>query len=135
MAGIGRLRQKTVTIQTPILLLPGFRGSGAAHWQTLWAQSDPAMRIVRQRNWDEPDLNDWLETLHDYISACDIAPVVIAHSLACSLVAHWVRSQDRGIAAALLVAPSDVDSPAHTPQAVRGFAPMPLGRFPFRSIV
>lgn len=33
------------------------------------------------------------------------------------------------------MAPADVDSPAHTPDEVRGFSPMPLARFPFPSIV
>ena len=36
---------------------------------------------------------------------------------------------------ALLVAPADVDSRAHTPDEVRSFRPMPLARLPFPSIV
>jgi predicted alpha/beta hydrolase family esterase len=39
------------------------------------------------------------------------------------------------VKSALLVAPADVDSPAHTPDEVRGFGPMPLARLPFPSIV
>lgn len=39
------------------------------------------------------------------------------------------------VRAALLVAPADVDSPAHTPPETRGFAPMPLARLPFPATV
>lgn len=122
-------------INNPILILPGLGSSGAEHWQSLWEASNPAFRRVVQRDWDHPDLEVWLETLNRSIVACKAAPVVVAHSLACSLVAHWVAKYVHGIKAALLVSPSDVESPARTPPEVRGFAPMPLVRFPFPSIV
>jgi predicted alpha/beta hydrolase family esterase len=38
-------------------------------------------------------------------------------------------------AGALLVAPADVDSPAHTADEVRNFSPIPLVPLPFPSIV
>ena len=101
----------------------------------MWEAADPAFRRVVQRDWENPELADWLETLHRHIAACGAAPVLVAHSLACSLVAHWVKSFGRGVKAALLVSPSDVDSPAHTPAEVRSFGPIPLARFPFPSIV
>lgn len=125
----------SVMINSPVLILPGLGSSGSEHWQSLWEASNPAFRRVVQRDWDHPDLGDWLNTLNKHIAACKTAPVVVAHSLACSLVAHWVERHGRGIKAALLVSPSDVESPAHTPPEVRGFAPMPLLRFPFPSIV
>lgn len=119
----------------PVLIVPGLGGSGPAHWQSLWAASDPAFCRVVQRDWAQPDLAEWLATLHRHIAGCEAAPVLVAHSLACSLVAHWVQRFGQGVAAALLVSPSDVDSPAHTPTEVRGFSPIPLVRFPFPSIV
>jgi predicted alpha/beta hydrolase family esterase len=90
---------------------------------------------VSQRRWDKPDLQEWLESLHRQITGSRRPPVLVAHSLGCSLVAHWVETFGRGVKAALLVCPSDVDSPAHTPPEVRGFSPMPLVPFPFQSIV
>lgn len=121
--------------QTPILIVPGYRDSGPQHWQSLWATDYPNCRRVIQRDWEHPELADWLVTLQRYIHSFQTAPVVVAHSLACSLVAHWSSSYGRGVKAGLLVAPSDVDSPAHTPAAVRGFSPMPLAQLPFPSIV
>jgi len=49
-------------------------------------------------DWDNPELTEWLETLHKYIDRCGAAPVLVAHSLACSLVAHWVKSFGCGVA-------------------------------------
>lgn len=120
---------------TPVLIVPGYRGSGPGHWQSLWEASDRVCRRVVQRDWDHPELSDWLETLNGHIAACQAAPVIVAHSLACSLVAHWAQRYGQGVKAALLVSPSDVDSPSHTPAEVRGFSPMPVARFPFPSIV
>lgn len=119
----------------PILIVPGFRGSGPLHWQSLWEDSDRAFQRASQRDWDEPNLREWLASLHHHITEFATPPVLVAHSLGCSLVAHWVKTFGHGVRAALLVCPSDVDSPAHTPSEVRGFSPMPLVPFPFRSIV
>ena len=70
---------------------------------------------------------------------CARAGVLVAHSLGCALVAHaarrWPALIARAVRAALLVAPADVDSPAHTPPETRGFAPMPLARLPFPATV
>lgn len=89
-----------------------------------------------QDDWLEPRLDDWLAALDRAIRGCAAPPALAAHSLACSLVAHWAALHPRvDVRAALLVAPADVESPAHTPDAVRNFSPIPLGRLPFPSIV
>ena len=119
----------------PVLLVPGLHGSGPGHWQSLWEASRPGCRRVVQRDRDKPDLAEWLDTLNRHVAACETEPVLVAHSLACSLVAHWVKVFGRGVKAALLVSPSDVESPAQTPPEVRGFGPIPLIRLPFPSIV
>jgi uncharacterized protein len=129
---------------TPILILPGYGDSGPDHWQSYWERADPACRRVVQDDWLEPRLADWLATLDRYVRECDSPPVLVAHSLACALVAHWAtRAGEMGghvgaphpVKGALLVAPADVDSPAHTPDEVRGFSPIPLVRLAFPSIV
>lgn len=122
-------------MSTPILMLPGLGNSGPDHWQSLWELSGRPVRRVVQRDWDRPELGEWLAALERHVTACATPPVLVAHSLACSLVAHWVRNGGHRIKAALLVAPSDVDSPMHTPPEVRGFSPIPLAPFPFPSIV
>lgn len=127
--------ENTALLNTPVLIVPGYRGSGPEHWQSMWEVSDPVFRRVVQRDWNRPELSDWLETLNDHIAACEAPAVIVAHSLACSLVAHWAQRYGRGVKAALLVSPSDVDSPSHTPAEVRSFSPMPLAPLPFSSTV
>ena len=119
----------------PVVILPGLGSSGPEHWQTLWEKRNPAFVRVEQRDWDHPNREEWVAALDAYISRQTVPPVLVAHSLACAVVAHWAARHDRPVHGALLVSPSDVDSPAHTPEEVRGFSPMPLRRLPWRSIV
>lgn len=93
------------------------------------------MRRVIQDDWLLPKLADWVARLEEEARACVTPPVLVAHSLACSLVAHWAIRSGARAAGALLVAPADVDSPAHTPDEVRNFSPIPLLPLPFSSIV
>jgi hypothetical protein len=126
-----------------ILVLPGLGGSGPAHWQTLWEARDPRCVRVEQRDFDRPARDEWVETLDRAIAAAAPARVVlVAHSLACALVAHWAARHARGPGAtstvvdgALLVAPADVDAPERTPPETRGFAPIPKQRLSFAATV
>ena len=120
---------------TPILILPGYADSGPDHWQSHWERADPACRRVVQDDWLEPRRDDWLATLERYVAGCAAPPVLVAHSLACALVAHWASGRPSAARGALLVAPADVDTPLRTPEEVRSFSPIPLVRLPFRSIV
>lgn len=125
----------------PIVIVPGLGNSGPQHWQRLWQADLPDRTIaVEQADWDRPDFGDWLLRLDAVIASCATAPVIVAHSLSCALVAHWANgnwagAHDRPVAGALLVAPADVDSDAHTPPETRDFRPMPMLTLPFPSVV
>lgn len=117
-----------------MLLLPGLGNSGPVHWHTLWETAYGYER-VNQADWDTPHLADWLNRLHARIVADHHPKILVGHSLACCLVAHWSRSHDSDlVAGALLVAPSDVEGPNY-PSGTVGFAPMPLDRLRFPAIV
>lgn len=118
-----------------ILTLPGWGGSGPAHWQSLWAQDDPDIVRVEQDDWDNPDLDPWLRRLDETVDSFGAPVVLAAHSLACALVAQWASQANGRCSGALLVAPADVDSPDHTPFSVRMFGPLPLVPLPFPSIL
>lgn len=120
---------------TPVLVLPGYGDSGPRHWQSLWEAADPAFRRVVQRDWLNPTLDEWRATLDAAVAACDRPPILLAHSLACALVAHWARRGGDRAAGALLVAPADADMIALDLDAVASFAPVPLDPLPFASIV
>jgi uncharacterized protein len=117
------------------LILPGLHGSGPGHWQRWWLGSGRDARVVEQDNWENPNLKQWRQRLASEIQKTP-DPILVAHSLACALVAQLVvwRS-DLPVGAALLVAPADVDDASWTNVPVAGFGPMPLKRLPFPSIV
>ena len=123
---------------TPVrlLVLPGLGGSGPEHWQTRWEACEAGCARVYQRDWDRPELDAWLREVDAALAAADGPVVLVAHSLACALVAHGARRTAwAGVVGALLVAPADVDSPAHTPPETRGFAPLPTDPLPFAATV
>ncbi len=120
---------------TPILIVPGLGGSGQHHWQTYLERSFPGASRVHQDDWDRPDRDAWTERL---VAAVDASPgaVLVAHSLGCAVVVHAAAARpDLRVAAALLVAPADVDNGHNATDHVRGFAPMPCTALPFRSVV
>jgi predicted alpha/beta hydrolase family esterase len=117
------------------LILPGLGNSGPQHWQSFWEASSTDFLRVEQRDWDNPKRADWIMAIAAAVRA-NPGAVLIAHSLACSAIAHTLAEHpDLPISAALLVAPADVDSPYHTPDEVRSFAPMPMARLPFPALV
>ncbi len=113
------------------VVLPGIGGSGPAHWQTQWEQADARMQRFVPASWDEPELDDWIAALDCAVAQAPEPPVLIAHSLACLLVAHWSARSTLPVRGALLVAPPDPDEDAF-PDEARGFAnpPVSLLRFP-----
>lgn len=118
------------------LVLPGLGNSGVDHWQSYWCLAFRNASRVLQDDWDAPVMSDWLARLDAAIDGGTRPAVLICHSLSCSLAAHWAtRNKPGRVAAALLVAPSDIEDPAHTPDSVRNFEPMPLARFPVPALV
>ena len=125
-----------------VLIVPGLGGSAPEHWQSIWQARNPGYRRVEQRDWDDPDLAEWAASLEDAVRGATAPVVLVAHSLACPLVAHWARRSAgpaggpaAKVAAAMLVSPVDIESEAHTPPEARRFAPMPLDPLPFRTAV
>ena len=119
---------------TPVLILPGFGNSGPQHWQTLWELRHPNWRRVNLGKWDAPACDDWVRALDVAVQACPSPPVLVAHSLACLLVAHWAYHSSRIPKGAFLVAVPDPKGVSF-PAAAQGFVPVPLVPFMFRSIV
>ncbi|PWC36956.1 alpha/beta hydrolase [Azospirillum sp. TSO22-1] len=119
-----------------VLVLPGLGGSGPDHWQSRFVRENPGFRRVEQADWDRPDRDAWIATLEAAVTAGPEPAVLVAHSMACALVAHWAREGSAGrVAAAMLVAPSDVESETRVPPEVRVFAPMPADPLPFPAVV
>lgn len=124
--------------QVHYLIVPGWHGSEDEHWQSHWERTLPLARRVRQKDWVNPDLNDWVEALDQHIGQTPDQVILVAHSLGCITIAHWAQRasavQLAKVAGALLVAPADVERP-NCPEALRGFAPIPMQSLPFPSVL
>ena len=120
---------------TGTLILPGLHDSGPGHWQSRWEARDETMLRVLQDDWETPHCADWIAKLDQALTVTGPDTVLVAHSAGCALVAHWaVGDASMRVRGALLVAPSDPEAPSF-PSGATGFAPIPLLRLRFRTIV
>jgi len=122
-------------VSAPVLIIPGLGGSGPDHWQSRWQSRLSDARRVEQADWDKPDRAGWIAQLDAAVASAARPPILVAHSLSCALVACWAANHARPVRAALLVAPADVDSDAHTPPEAHAFRPLPMTRLSFPAIV
>jgi uncharacterized protein len=118
----------------PVLILPGLSDSGPQHWQTLWMAGRPGFQRVEQADWVTPRCAEWVAKLDAAVQEAGPQALLVAHSSACALVAHWVAVHGRKVRGALLVGPSDTEAASY-PAGPTGFAPMPQVRLPFASTV
>ncbi|WP_404436520.1 alpha/beta hydrolase [Stutzerimonas chloritidismutans] len=120
------------------LIVPGWQGSPAAHWQSHWQRRLPNSARVEQADWQNPLREQWVAELDRSISSSAEPVILLAHSLGCITVTHWAvqASADtlERVQGALLVAPADVRR-YNCPDALRNFAPIPSLALPFPSLL
>ena len=116
-----------------VLILPGWQGSGPAHWQSRWERTHGYTR-VEQHDWMRPLRGDWISRLEDVLLSSDAPAVLVAHSLGCQHVAAWAahsRNTHR-VKGALLVAPPDVERD-DVRALLPSWSPVARGRLPFQT--
>ncbi len=98
-----------------VLIVPGLHDSGPAHWQTwLQMQYRGAVR-VKQKSWDQPDLEAWARRVAEVIEASSpkTAWVAVGHSFGCLALSRYLLTRQPpddehgGLRSVLLVAPAD----------------------------
>lgn len=120
---------------TNYLTVPGLGNSGPEHWQTYFEKQLMNCRRINQLNWDAPRCSDWIAAIDKEVSKYENNTVVlIGHSLGCATIAHWAEKYKKIIKGALLVAPSDLESPQYDFPAV-GFNPIPRSKIGFKTVV
>ena len=118
----------------PVLILPGLANSGPEHWQSWLEARLPDAHRVEQRDWNHPDRMAWIAALERDVGAHEPPVVLVGHSLGAMTIVHWASPDDRRVAGALLVAPTDPESPTAS-EAARTFRPVPMRRLPFASVL
>ncbi|MBI5322441.1 alpha/beta fold hydrolase [Bradyrhizobium sp.] len=114
--------------------LPGIGGSGEQHWQTHWERADTRFKRFKPTSWDAPDVSDWTAAVDRELGLAPQSVVLVAHSLACLLVAHWAQKTLARVAGAFLVS---VPDPAATkfPAAAASFAAVPATALVFPALI
>lgn len=119
-----------------ILLLPGWLGSGAGHWQRRW-EALYGDELVEQADWQAPRRGDWIAQLEDVLLSRPGPVALVGHSLGCHLAAAWAMSSrhtDR-VVGSLLVAPPDLQR-TDLPSALRPWQqPLQQHALPFAATV
>lgn len=129
------VNSKDANMAATYVTLPGIGGSGDQHWQTLWEQADPRFQKFQPSSWDQPVLADWIATLDRAVGRVGGPVVLVAHSLACLLVAHWsAHSKTAGVAGAFLVSVPDPSGPSF-PAAAASFQAAPSTALAFPSLI
>jgi predicted alpha/beta hydrolase family esterase len=114
-----------------IVIVPGWRDSGPAHWQSLWADAIVGAVRVQQDNWISPTRSAWVGRIGETILAQNGPVVVVAHSLGSIATTHLSSEVSERIQGALLVAPADPERRA----PLVDFAPVPYHALPYRSVL
>lgn len=114
-----------------VVIVPGWKGSGPGHWQSLWAQQLEGAVRVEQDDWAMPNRRDWVQRLTDTILAQPGQVVIAAHGLGCITTVHLPPSARARVAGAMLVAPADPERRG----VLADFAPVPYQPLPFRSVL
>lgn len=89
-----------------ILIVPGYQGSGAAHWQSWLHQQHADSRRLAGVDWQRPVLFRWARAIRDELLAAREPVTVVAHSFGC-LAAVAVEQCPQKVAGVVMVAPAD----------------------------
>ncbi|MGH8206907.1 MAG: RBBP9/YdeN family alpha/beta hydrolase [Steroidobacteraceae bacterium] len=119
---------------SPVLILPGRGNSDPQHWQSLWEAANPGFQRVIQDEWERVECTAWQQRVESAVAAAGSGTVLAAHSLGCLLAVHWAAHARGRIRGALLVGVPDPSRASFPPELV-GFAPVPMQKLPFASIV
>lgn len=124
-----------------VLIVPGLRGPSKDHWQTHLETRIYGSKTVPLLRADDLGCEARVDQLDKAIAAISGEIILVAHSGACLVVAHWANRYERLIKGALLVVPPDLYAewpPTYPPSTVlrdAGWAPLPTERLRFPSIV
>lgn len=119
-----------------LVFVPGYRNSGPGHWQRLWQQRYRGSHWVEQRDWEQPQLTDWVAGLQQTVTAVASEVLLVAHSLGCLTVAHWAAAHHSDkVCGALLVAPPDLQAHDSIVPQLREFALPDADALPFPSLL
>lgn len=134
------------TADVDLLIVPGWGRNSDDHWQSRWVRNLKTACTIVQDDWDKPDRDAWVARIVAAVAAASRPAVLIAHSCGVLAAVHAAQQLTPSrIAAALLVAPPDLEARAPVEAFMRaegpglvfprGFLPVPMAPLPFPALV
>lgn len=90
-----------------IVLVPGLRNSDDYHWQSFWARRFAGWRRISQRNWVQPDIENWVSAIRRELAVCPHPVILIGHSFGALASRLVVQNNPENIAGIVMVAPAE----------------------------
>lgn len=99
----------TALPQLPVIVVPGKGNSESTHWQSWLERRLLFVERVQQRDWAQPQLDEWADNVARVIARAERPPLLVAHSFGCLATAQALLRHDPlpAVAGAILVAPAD----------------------------
>ena len=89
------------------LIVPGFHGSGAAHWQTWLEKQLPYCHRLAGVDWEAPRIEVWARAIGRFLQETTATTWIVAHSFGCLASARALALFPGRVAGILMVAPAD----------------------------
>lgn len=122
--------------QADILILPGLGGGGPGYWYERWGKKLSTAKRVEQKDWDNPDFDDWLSRIQSAVEQASQPVVLIAHSLGVIAAIHAAKNfPHQKVAGGYFVAPPNIEKISTLMPAVKPFGNVPTDPLNFPSIV
>ena len=124
-----------------VLIVPGLRDHVEQHWQTILAAELLHVAAVAPMGRDALSCQDRVTAIEQAANRVQGPLVIVAHSGATIMVAHWAAMTRRKVLGALLATPPDLERPmpegypSIEQLAKHGWLPVPRQTLPFFSIV
>lgn len=89
-----------------VLVVPGFHGSGEAHWQTWLEKELPNAQRVEGIDWQRPVVKAWAKAITRALDENPVPTVIVAHSFGCLASAVAIANRRNLDLSAVFVAPA-----------------------------
>ncbi len=123
-----------------ILVVPGYAGSGEAHWQSRLIAKLPSATRVEQPDWNYGHLAAAVASVVGAVEKAERPVAFITHSAGGNLLAHAVpvlaaKGGLNRVRGAFIVAPASDAALANLPGIDPAFVPTPRDKLPFKALL
>lgn len=89
-----------------ILIVPGYHGSGENHWQTWLERGLPECERVKGIDWERPELFSWANAIENHIETIGHPVILVAHSFGCLASSVAASRLPNKVSGLIMVAPA-----------------------------